>query len=51
MTLTAESARIASETGSARHRAELETLRRTMDPWRDDPLGDRLDQALAPLAP
>ncbi|GLF96517.1 helix-turn-helix transcriptional regulator [Streptomyces yaizuensis] len=49
VTLAAESAEIAAQTRSARHRKELETLRESMSRWRGDPIGDRLVKALGPL--
>ncbi|WP_265295846.1 Twin-arginine translocation pathway signal [Streptomyces sp. SHP 1-2] len=49
--LASESARIAAQTRSARHHAELEILRRGMVRWQHDPLGAQLDRALAPLSP
>ncbi|MEU5162005.1 Twin-arginine translocation pathway signal [Streptomyces sp. NPDC020875] len=50
VTLAAVSAKIAAETGSARHRGELDTLRTDMSRWRHDPVGERLEQALRPIA-
>ncbi|MFE6663881.1 multiprotein-bridging factor 1 family protein [Streptomyces sp. NPDC057697] len=49
VTLAAESAKIAAQTGSARHRKELEALRQSMSRWRNDPIGDCLVKALKPL--
>ncbi|WP_258534334.1 Twin-arginine translocation pathway signal [Streptomyces sp. PT12] len=48
--LAAESARIAHDTASGRHRAELDRLREAMIPWRDDRLGHQLDAALTTAA-
>ncbi|MFC1405714.1 MULTISPECIES: hypothetical protein [Streptacidiphilus] len=48
--LARESALIAADTGSARHRAELVRLRAEMKPWQHHPLGQDLDEALAPTA-
>jgi tetratricopeptide (TPR) repeat protein len=50
ISLARESALIAADTGSARHRAELVRLRAEMTPWTDHPLGQDLDEALAPTA-
>lgn len=50
VTLAAQSAEIAAQTRSARHRKELEALRQSMSRWRNDPIGDRLVKALKPLA-
>jgi hypothetical protein len=50
VTLARTSAGIARETGSARHRRELETLRTSMERWDGDRLGAELDAALAPLS-
>ncbi|WP_370149018.1 Twin-arginine translocation pathway signal [Streptacidiphilus sp. EB129] len=47
--LAGESAVIAADTGSARHRGELERLRAAMDRWQDGPIGEDLNAALAPL--
>ncbi|MGA5700682.1 helix-turn-helix domain-containing protein [Peterkaempfera bronchialis] len=49
VTLAAESARIAAETGSARHRRELDALRKSMARWENDKLGARLSEALRPI--
>ncbi|MEU5158983.1 hypothetical protein AB0G74_05145 [Streptomyces sp. NPDC020875] len=43
----AESARIAAETGSVRHRRELAVLRRAMGPWASGGRGERLVDALS----
>lgn len=48
--LAAESAEIAAQTRSARHRKELEALRESMSRWRNDRIGERLVKALEPLA-
>nr|BAP34753.1 hypothetical protein [Streptomyces sp. ML694-90F3] len=48
--LAAESARIAAETGSARHRQELEVLRRTMVPWATGPRAEQLAHAFSPIS-
>lgn len=48
--LARESAQIALETRSARHRQELTTLRDAMTPWTNTPLGRDLTDILAPLA-
>ncbi|MEU5158984.1 Twin-arginine translocation pathway signal [Streptomyces sp. NPDC020875] len=48
--LAAESARIATETGSVRHRRELEVLRRTMEPWATGSRAEELVHALSPIS-
>ncbi|MEV6248832.1 hypothetical protein AB0M38_21880 [Streptomyces sp. NPDC051742] len=40
---------IAVETGSARMRRELATLKRAMQPWHPAPVGRDLTEALAPV--
>ncbi|MEC4015072.1 hypothetical protein [Streptomyces sp. H27-D2] len=49
VTLAAESARIAAETGSARHRKELDALRAGMGKWKNDKIGAQFEQALRPI--
>ncbi|AZK95491.1 hypothetical protein B7R87_17700 [Streptomyces tsukubensis] len=50
LTLAAESARIAAETGSARHIAELTSLRTTMSRWQHGPHGEELHHAFQPIS-
>jgi hypothetical protein len=40
---------LTAQTGSARMRAELTALRRSMRPWRDQPPGQALEEALADI--
>lgn len=44
-----EAAMIAVETGSERMRRELNSLKRTMGPWQDAPIGRDLTEVLAPV--
>ncbi|MDT0452145.1 Twin-arginine translocation pathway signal [Streptomyces hesseae] len=44
-----EAAGIAVDTGSMRMRRELDTLRRAMAPWHDEPVGQDLDVVLASM--
>ncbi|MGV9315884.1 helix-turn-helix domain-containing protein [Streptomyces sp. NPDC003691] len=50
LALAAESARIAAETGSARHIGELKVLRQNMGRWQHGPLHDQLEYAFQPIS-